>query len=74
MMQKSKVSPIQDGRNLIKNVRENTRKQILLHHFKIAHWWRNTGQPIIAKAETKDHGWLPNGEIIWMNEAFPDEI
>ena len=30
------------------------------------------GQPIIAISEIKDHGRLPNGKILWVDEA--DEI
>ena len=78
MVQKSKVSPIQDVRNLIKNVGENIRKQILLYHVKKANFaayiWRNTVQPIIAMPEKKGYEWLPNGEIIWVDEAFSHEI
>ena len=36
--------------------------------------WRNSVQPIIAMSEKNDHGWLPNEEIFWMDETFPDEI
>ena len=30
--------------------------------------WKNLGQPIIAIPEIEDHGWLPNGKILWMDE------
>ena len=32
------------------------------------------GQPIIATPEIKDHGRLRNSKILWVDEAFPDEI
>ena len=32
--------------------------------------WKNLRQPIIA---TEDHGWFPDGKILWMDETFPDE-
>ena len=36
--------------------------------------WKNLEQPIIAIPEIEDHGWLPNGKILWMDETFADEI
>ena len=35
---------------------------------------RNTVHQLTAMPEKKGHGWLPNGEIFRMDEAFPDEI
>ena len=52
--------------------------QVFLYRTKQAHvityMWRNSVQPIITVTDIKDCGWLPNGEIFWMVEAFPAKI
>ena len=52
-------------------------KHVLLYHAKqvnmIAYIWRKLVQLLMAMSQIKDHGWLPNREILWMAEAFPDK-
>ena len=52
--------------------------QVLLYHAKranlIAYVWRNSAQPNITMPEINEHGWLPTGEIYWLDDAFPEDI
>ena len=32
------------------------------------------GPSVSCNARNKRSWWLPNGKILWMDEAFPDEI
>ena len=36
--------------------------------------WRNSVQPIIAIPDVKNLGWVFKNKILWMHEAFPEEI
>ena len=38
------------------------------------HMWRNSVQPIIAIPDVKSLGWVFKNKILWMHEAFPEEI
>lgn len=53
-------------------------KQVLLYHIKranlIAYVWRNSAEPNITMPEINEHGWLPTGEIFWLDDAFPEDI
>jgi hypothetical protein len=53
-------------------------KQVLQYHAKranvVAYLWTNSIHAIITHPEIHKNGWLPSGEIYWMDDAFPDEV
>ena len=48
--------------------------QVLFYHPNQTYIWGNSVQPIIEMPEISSHGWLPKGEIFWMNESSLDKI
>ena len=40
----------------------------------VAKIWKCTNAPIINVPDLKDHGWNSDGEIQWLDDAFPDDI
>ena len=40
----------------------------------VAKIWKCTDAPIINVPDLKDHGWNSDGEIQWLDDAFPDDI
>ena len=40
----------------------------------VARFWRNAQHPIMALEDPQFHGWLPNLNIDWIAEAYPDDV
>ena len=40
----------------------------------IVYIWRNSIEPIIDIPNIAENGWLSTGEMLWLDNAFPEEI
>ena len=53
-------------------------RQVLQYHFlranAIAYIWRHSTSPIIELPRPEDNRWTSEGEIYWMDDAFPDAV
>ena len=53
-------------------------KDVLWYHALrsnfVAYIWRNSIEPIIDIPNIAENGWLSTGEILWLDDAFPEEI
>ena len=53
-------------------------RQSLYYHCKrsnlVAYIWRNSQHPLFDIPDISDHGWFADGQIQWIDEAFPEEI
>lgn len=53
-------------------------RQVFHYHTErsnyISYVWKNSRNPIIDLPPIQEHGWFEDGEIFWMDEAFPNEI
>ena len=53
-------------------------RQSLVYHCKrsnlVAYIWRNGEHPLFDMPEISDHGWFADGQIEWIDDAFPEEV
>ena len=49
------------------------RKHISRAHY-VAKMWRRAGQPVQSLDSYENNGWLPDGNIDWVDEIFPENI
>lgn len=53
-------------------------RQVVIYHIQrsnyIAYLWRQSDIAMITQPSLENHGWTPNGEIHWMDTAYPYSI
>ena len=53
-------------------------KSILKFHAlranSVVYLWQNATNPTIEYPPLDENGWIPNGEICWLDNPFPDDL
>ena len=40
----------------------------------VAYLWRRAADPLVEFPPLEENGWMPDGQIFWIEDAFPDDI